>query len=160
MKPEGDVGSEGSRVLARCGACGALNRAPADRIARGEKPTCGKCGAPIEIERGVIEVSDATYEREVARWPGIVVLDLWAPWCGPCRMLAPVLEELAGEFAGRVRFAKLNVDEHPATAARFEVRGIPLLVVMNAGREVDRLTGLQPKHVIAQRLSAHLSGQS
>ena len=81
-----------------------------------------------------------------------VLLDLWAPWCGPCRMIAPVLESLASEWAGRVRIAKLNVDENPATASRFNARSIPLLVVIKDGREVDRIIGVQPREEIERRL--------
>jgi thioredoxin len=77
---------------------------------------------------------------------------MWAAWCGPCRMIAPVLDELASELAGRVRVAKLNVDENPSTAARFHVRSLPTLLVFQAGREVDRIVGAQPKSEIARRL--------
>ena len=97
-------------------------------------------------------MTDATFTAEVERSPLPVLLDLWAPWCGPCQMLAPVLEELATEMAGRVRVAKLNVDENPAIATRFNVRGIPTLLVLKAGQEVDRIVGVQPKAEIARRL--------
>jgi thioredoxin len=80
------------------------------------------------------------------------LLDLWAPWCGPCRTLAPILDEVAAEMAGRVRVAKLNVDENPITAGRFGVRGIPTLLAFKGGREVDRIVGLQPKTEIVRRL--------
>ncbi|HUE39880.1 MAG TPA: thioredoxin, partial [Candidatus Binatia bacterium] len=78
-------------------------------------------------------------------------------WCGPCRIVAPVLEELASELAGRVRIAKLNVDENPATASRFEVRSIPTLLLLNDGREIDRIVGAQPKAEIARRLQRALA---
>lgn len=81
-----------------------------------------------------------------------MLVDLWAPWCGPCRMMAPTLDELAAEMAGRVRVAKLNVDENPATAARFNVRGIPTLLAIKGGKEVDRIVGVQPKAEIVKRL--------
>ena len=97
-------------------------------------------------------VTDATFSAEVERSPLPVLVDMWAPWCGPCRMIAPSLDELATEMAGRVRFAKLNVDENPATASRFNVRSIPALLVFVGGREVDRIVGVQPKSEIAGRL--------
>jgi thioredoxin len=102
-------------------------------------------------------VTDATFEAEVGRSPLPVLLDLWAPWCGPCRIMAPILDELASEMAGRVRVAKLNVDENPVTASRFSARSIPTLLVLKDGREIDRLVGVQPKSEIARRLERLLA---
>jgi len=84
--------------------------------------------------------------------PVPVLVDAWAPWCGPCHMIAPIVDQLATELAGRVRVVKLNVDDNPQTAARFDLRSIPTLLVLKAGREVDRLVGVQPKQEIVRRL--------
>ncbi len=138
--------------LIRCPTCGATNRVPQEKIAQGLDPVCGRCKTPLSISNKPVTVTDATFAAEVERSPLPVLLDLWAPWCGPCQMLAPVLEELAEEMAGRVRVAKLNVDENPRTASRFSVRGIPTLLVLKAGQEVDRIVGVQPKAEIARRL--------
>ncbi|HEY3198705.1 MAG TPA: thioredoxin [Nitrospirales bacterium] len=97
-------------------------------------------------------VTDATFAAEVESSHLPVMLDLWAPWCGPCRMVAPIIAELAEEMAGRVRVAKLNVDENPATAVRFNVSSIPTLLVLKKGQEIDRIVGMQPKSEIARRL--------
>ncbi|HMB87478.1 MAG TPA: thioredoxin [Methylomirabilota bacterium] len=97
-------------------------------------------------------MTDATFASDVEASPLPVLMDAWAPWCGPCRMIAPVIDELATEMAGRVRVVKLNVDDNPRTAARFDLRSIPTLLVLRGGREVDRLVGVQPKHEIARRL--------
>ena len=147
-------------VLVTCRACGARNRirpdAAQEKIARGAAPVCGRCKtplpAPAPAAAGPVVVTDATFAAEVEQAPVPVLVDAWAPWCGPCKMLSPVVDELATELAGRVRVAKLNVDENPATAARFGIRGIPTLLVLRDGREVDRMVGVLPKAEIARRL--------
>ena len=139
-------------TLVRCPSCGATNRVPVSRLRAGTRPVCGRCKRPLPLEAGPITVTDANFAAEVEASPLPVLLDLWAPWCGPCRMLAPIVEELAGELAGRVKVGKLNVDENPATAGRFNVRSIPTLLVLKGGREIDRIVGVQPKAEIARRL--------
>jgi thioredoxin 2 len=138
--------------LIRCPSCGATNRVPVEKIARGLQPVCGRCKTEIGAGNKPVTVSDATFAAEVERSPLPVLLDMWAPWCGPCRIIAPVLEELAKEMAGRVRVAKLNVDENPAMATRFNVMSIPTLLVLKDGREVERIVGVQPKTEILRRL--------
>jgi thioredoxin 2 len=138
--------------LIRCHSCGATNRVPQEKISQGLNPVCGRCKTPLSVSTKPVTVTDTTFTAEVERSPLPVLLDMWAPWCGPCQMIAPVLEELATEMAGRVRVGKLNVDENPATATRFNVRSIPTLLVLKAGREVDRIVGVQPKEEITRRL--------
>ena len=138
--------------MIRCPACAALNRVPLAVVGEGRAPVCGRCKAPLPVGKPVT-VTDATFAAEVEQAPVPVVVDMWAPWCGPCRMIAPVIDELAAELAGRVRFAKVNVDENPRTASRFDVRGIPALLVLVGGREVDRIVGVVPKAEIARRVA-------
>ena len=99
-----------------------------------------------------MQVTDQTFSAEVEQSAAPVLLDLWAEWCGPCHMLAPTIDQLSTEMAGRVKVAKLNIDENPMTANRFGVRGIPTLLVLKNGAEVDRLVGVQPKQEIVRRL--------
>ena len=102
-------------------------------------------------------MTDATFADEVERSPLPVLVDMWAPWCGPCRMVAPIVDQVAAELSGRVKVAKMNVDDNPATSSRFGVRSIPTLLVFKDGREVDRIVGVQPKAAIVSRLERHVS---
>jgi thioredoxin 2 len=138
--------------LIRCPACDTTNRVPLDKIAQGLRAVCGRCKRALPFGSALVTVTDATFATDVEHSPVPVLLDMWAPWCGPCRTLAPVIEELALEMAEHVRVAKLNVDENPTTAARFGVQGIPTLLVFKGGREIDRIVGVQPKAAIMQRL--------
>jgi thioredoxin 2 len=143
-------------VMVECPACGATNRVPTDRLRARLEPVCGKCRNPLPVGKPQT-VTDASFVQDVERSPLPVLVDAWAPWCGPCHMIAPVIEQLATELAGRVRVVKLNVDDNPRTAARFNLRSIPTLLVLKDGREIDRLVGVQPKQEIARRLEQALA---
>jgi thioredoxin 2 len=138
-------------ALIRCASCGARNRLRQTK-AHGLRPICGQCKTPLPVSEPVT-VTDSTFSAEVESSPMPVLLDMWAPWCGPCRTIAPMMVELAEEMVGRVQVAKLNVDENPATAARFNVSSIPTLLVLKHGQEIDRIVGVQPKSEITRRLS-------
>ena len=105
----------------------------------------------------ITDVADATFASEVEQGSGLVLVDFWAPWCGPCRAIAPILEQLASEHAGKVRITKLNVDDNPATMQRFNVRSIPSLLFFRDGRHVDTLVGLAPKTTLDERIRKHLA---
>ena len=156
-----------------CAKCGAKNRVDERVTFVGKQPVCGRCSAglssgeqvyetardagpgPKQDDRKTVAVTDATFKREVLEASAArpVLLDCWAPWCGPCRMIAPALEELAAESAGLYRVAKLNVDENPRSAARFQVQAIPTMIVFRGPLEVDQIRGAVPKATLEGRLS-------
>jgi thioredoxin 2 len=140
--------------LIRCASCGQTNRVPLEKSGGNAQPVCGKCKRPLAVTAHPVTVTDANFASEVEQSPLPVLLDLWAAWCGPCRAIAPVIEQLATELAGRVRVGKLNIDENRRVAARFGVRSIPTLLVLKDGREIDRLVGALPKQEILRRLQS------
>jgi thioredoxin 2 len=138
--------------LIHCPACGATNRVPGEKLQQGLQPRCGRCKNPLLAHASPVVVSDATFASEVERSQLPVLVDAWAPWCGPCRSIAPLIDELAAELVGKMRFAKLNVDDNPATSQRFQIASIPTLLVFQEGRVVDRMVGAMPKTEIKRRL--------
>jgi thioredoxin 2 len=139
----------------RCQNCGTNNKVnQASALQR--TPICGRCKTPLALNLQPTVVTDANFESEIKNSALPVLLDLWAPWCGPCRMIAPIIEQLAKELAGQARIGKLNVDENPMTAAQFNVQGIPTLLILKNGREVDRIVGVQPKEAILRRLQSFI----
>ncbi|MEW6775981.1 MAG: thioredoxin [Bdellovibrionota bacterium] len=99
-----------------------------------------------------LEVTDSTFESEILKSPTPALVDFWAPWCGPCRMVAPIVEELAGEYAGKVKIAKMNVDENQNVPSQYGIRGIPTLLLFKGGQLVGQIVGAQPKSKFVEML--------
>lgn len=133
-----------------CTSCGRRNRVPA---AASGTPTCAQCHTPLPW---IAVADDGSFEDVVTRSRLPVLLDLWAPWCGPCRMVSPALEQLAREHAGGLKLVKVNVDEAPGVAERFAVQGIPTLIVLEGGRVLARQTGAAPESALRSWLESAL----
>jgi thioredoxin 2 len=129
-------------LVYRCGACGAFNRV--SLLVPGRDPVCGKCKAPLDVTGHPSEISPPAFDGAIAAAPAPILVDFWAPWCGPCRTMAPVLEQLGREWAGRLIVAKLNTDDAPEVAQKLRIQGIPTLILFRGGREVERLVGARP----------------
>lgn len=137
-----------------CGRCGARNRVPA--AAEGT-PRCGRCSTPLSW---VVDADDEDFQAVVDESSLPVLVDVWAPWCGPCRMVSPALERLAAELAGHLKLVKVDADENPAVSQRFEVRSIPTLVLLDHGEVVDKQIGARPEHELRAWLESMLPAEA
>lgn len=139
-----------SPTVTKCPSCGTRNRVP---LATTGRPQCAACHAALPW---LVNAGDANL-TEALNTDQLVLIDLWAPWCGPCRMVAPVLEKLSVRYAGRVKVVKVNVDDNRRTASRYQAQSIPTLVMVRNGQTVERLVGAQPEPVLAARIDALLN---
>jgi thioredoxin 2 len=133
-----------------CPHCHSVNRVPAERLA--ENPKCGACKAVL-FDGHPVELGGSEFRTHIERSDLPVVVDFWAPWCGPCRTMAPVFAQVAGELRGRAQLAKVNTEAEPLLASQFAIRSIPTLVVFRGGRELERMSGA----LDARRLNAWIS---
>ena len=134
--------------IIKCKECGTKNRVPGDKS--GMKPVCGKCktSLPSNLYDHPVDVTDMTFQDEVLNYEGPVLLDCWAPWCGPCKVVGPLLDSLARDYAGQIKIAKLNVDENQTTASKYSIMSIPTMILFQHGKAVESTVGALPKDQI------------
>ena len=141
-----------SAIHAVCPHCGGINRLPSERLA--EKPSCGKCHKPV-LDGVPVNLSSPGFDRFISKNDLPVVVDFWAAWCGPCKMMAPVFSQAAAEMATQFRFAKVDTEQAQDIAARYNIRSIPTMVMFKNGKEIDRVAGAMDQSGLKQWLSAH-----
>ncbi|WP_317931362.1 thioredoxin TrxC [Halioxenophilus sp. WMMB6] len=132
-----------------CPHCSATNRLPTERLA--DNPKCGRCKQPL-FYGAPMELTPSNFEPLMRNNQTPILVDCWAPWCGPCRTFAPVFEQAAGEFEPRLRLAKLNTEQYQTIAGQWQIRSIPTLILLHEGRELDRLSGALPLPQLRQWL--------
>jgi len=151
METDSRVREAPAPLTLRCGFCSTLNRVDLSRAA--DRPTCGECGKPMLLDRPV-RLAHEDFERTVLQAPVPVLVDFYADWCAPCKMVAPLVDELAHEHRGRLLVAKVDTDRAPELAGRFGIRGIPTLILFEGGSEIARSVGFEPEKVRRMTLEA------
>ena len=139
----------GTRATLRCQFCQSWNRIDVSRAA--DRPKCGNCSKPMLLDRP-IHLDDETFARTIAQTEVPVFVDFYADWCGPCKMMAPAVDQLASNYSGRAIVAKLNTDLAPVATRPFNIRGIPTSIVFSGGKETQRQSGAMPYHMLAALL--------
>lgn len=146
---------ENPAVNIPCPACGATNRIPAGRLA--DRPLCGKCRTRL-LAGEPVNATDGNFDRLISTTDLPLVVDFWAPWCGPCQQFAPVFSQVASAMATRAVFAKVDTQANPSVATRHQIRSIPTLLLFHRGREITRLAGALPRAQFEQWVTQQLAG--
>ncbi len=141
-------------LIVRCPNCGAKNRIPQSRAK--DRAVCGKCRTPLPLAQGFpehpVDVFDLSFANEVLGFSGPVFTLFWARWCGHCARLMPIIDELASDFSGKIKFAKMELEKNPVTASRYQIQSVPVMLLFKDGRMVNQLHGALPKYQIEYHL--------
>jgi len=145
-------------TLLRCTSCRTLNRVPLNKLA--SRPLCGSCKAILEFPEAPVLATEATFDHEVFDWPGAALVEFWAKWCGYCRMVEPILNDMASWRAGRLKVIKVDIDAEPRLARRFSVKATPTLVMYRNGQQIARMDGSpKEKLELVQWIDRHMQQQ-
>jgi thioredoxin len=144
------VESMNNETIIRCRSCGGKNRVFLDKVQA--TPRCGRCKAPLTIPQETLSINGNQFGAEVLDETIPTAVDFWAPWCGPCRIVSPILDEIARRFPGKIKVVKVNTDENPDLSLRYGIQGIPTVILFREGKEVDRLVGAAPKESVLRFL--------
>ena len=145
-------------VLLRCKSCRAINRVPVDKLK--DYPLCGKCKAGLRFPSTPVNGSSANFNEEVLEWPGIVLVEFYARWCGACRLIAPILDQLAAERAGRLKIIKIDIDQEPLMTSHFHIKATPTLVIFKHGSKVNEMAGALDKKEMEEWIDGSLKGDN
>ena len=142
-----------SNIHIVCSHCGGINRVPSERL--GENPTCGKCHKAV-LDGSTTNLGSSNFERFISKNDLPVLVDFWADWCGPCKMMAPVFTQVASQMAAEVRFAKVDTEQARDISARYNIRSIPTMILFKNGKEIDRLSGALDQSGLTNWVKNHL----
>ena len=136
-----------------CSHCGGINRVPSERL--GENPVCGKCHKAV-LDGSPTSLGSSNFERFISKNDLPVLVDFWADWCGPCKMMAPVFTQVASQMAAKIRFAKVDTEQARDVSARYNIRSIPTMILFKNGKEIDRLSGALDQSGLSNWVNNHL----
>jgi thioredoxin len=142
------------KLQTECASCGKLNSVPVAKILQG--PVCGSCKAKLSVPDRPVEADDGNFSHLIGDSPVPVLVDFWAPWCGPCHMMTPILEEASQEWEGKIKICKLNVDEAMSVARDYQIQSIPTVILFESGEPAKRIVGARPKKAFVEEFQGWL----